>query len=154
VDQARKTVFLSYRWKESRRFAIALARELRRRGWSPWLDALSIPEYEASREPGVNRPRLKRLLELGIAKSNLAVVINTEVFADSAWTKFELDHIRKYQIPWFQVMRGGEALDCEEAPILKTKPGEVAEELLRRNQERVRRRRVWMLIARRVSPHP
>lgn len=37
IDQARETVFLSYRWHEGRRFAIALAREFRRKGLSPGL---------------------------------------------------------------------------------------------------------------------
>ena len=130
MDQARNTIFLSYRWKESRRFAIALARELRKRGWSPWLDALSIPKYKTSREPGVNLPRLQKLLELGIAKSKLAVVINSRTFIKSKWTMFELEHIRKYQIPGFQVMCGGKALRGAGDPIFKTKPVDVAEEIL------------------------
>lgn len=132
MDQGRATVFLSYRWEEGRRFAIALAREFRRRGWSPWLDALALPAYEARREPGVDAPRLQRLLTLGIEKSRLAVVINTTTFAETAWTRFELDHIRRSGVPWFQVMRGGTQRACDEAPIFSRKPEEVVQEILQR----------------------
>ena len=60
MDQARETVFISYRWREGRRFAIALGRAFRRKGLSPWLDALSIPAYEAKRDLGVDAPRLEK----------------------------------------------------------------------------------------------
>jgi hypothetical protein len=132
IDQARETVFLSYRWCEGRRFAIALARELRRKGWSPWLDALSIPAYEAQREPGVNAPRLKKLIQLGIEKSKLAIVINTETFARTAWTRMELGHIRRKDIPWFQVMRGGAERKCDEPSIFSRKLNVVVQEILKR----------------------
>jgi hypothetical protein len=132
VDQARETVFLSYRWQEERRFAIALARELRQKGLSPWLDALSIPAYKAKREPGVNAPRLRKLIRLGIEESKLAIVINTETFAKTAWTRFELDHIRRNDILWFQVMRGGTKRQCDETPILSRKPEDVVQEILER----------------------
>jgi hypothetical protein len=132
MDQARETVFLSYRWSEGRRFAIALARELRRKGLSPWLDALSIPAYEAKRDLGVDAPRLKKLIKLGIEKCKLAVVINTETFAKTNWTKLELDHIRKSGILWFQVMRGGTERKCDEPPIFTRKPEDVVQEILKR----------------------
>jgi hypothetical protein len=133
IDQARETVFLSYRWQEGRRFAIALAREFRRKGLSPWLDALSVPAYEAKREPGVNAPRLKTLIKLGIEKSKLAVVINTETFAKTSWTRIELGHIRRKDIPWFQVMRGGTERKCDEPPIFSRKPEVVVQEILKRH---------------------
>jgi hypothetical protein len=132
MDQARETVFLSYRWHEGRRFAIALAREFRRQGLSPWLDALSVPAYEAKREPGVNTPRLKKLIKSGIEKSKLAIVINTETFARTSWTRMELGHIRRKHIAWFQVMRGGTARKCNEPPILSRSPEVVVQEILRR----------------------
>lgn len=132
IDQARKTVFLSYRWCEGRRFAFALAREFRKKGLSPWLDALSIPAYEAKRESGVNAPRLKKLIKLGIENSKLAVVVNTKSFARTSWTRNELDHIRGNSIPWFQVMRGGTERKCEEPPILSRNPEVVVQEILKR----------------------
>jgi len=132
VAQGRKTVFLSYRWKEGRRFAFALAKELRRNGYSPWLDALSIPKYEASREPGVDAPRLERLIKLGIEKSKFAIAINTNSYAKKYWTKMELDHIRKSNIAWYQVMRGGTERECDEASITSRKAEEVVQEILRR----------------------
>lgn len=116
IDQARETLFLSYRWSEGRRFAIALARAFRKEGLSPWLDALSVPAYEAKREPGINAPRLKKLIKFGIEKSKFAVVINTETFATKTWTRIELGHIRRQNIPWFQVMRGGTECKCD-APL-------------------------------------
>jgi hypothetical protein len=132
MDQARKTVFLSYRWQEGRRFAIALAREFRNQGLSPWLDALSIPAYEARRDRGVNAPRLKKLLKLGIENSKFAVVINTPTFARTSWTRTELGHIRRKGIPWFQVMRGGTERKCDEPPILSNKPEVIVKEILGR----------------------
>jgi hypothetical protein len=132
IDQARETVFLSYRWQEGRRFAISLAREFRRKGFSPWLDALSVPAYEATREPGVNAPRLKKLIKLGIEKSKLGVVINTETYAKTSWTRIELGHIRRNNIPWFQVMRGGTERKCDEPPIFSRKPEVVVQEILKR----------------------
>lgn len=132
MDQARETVFLSYRWREGRRFAIALAREFRRKGLSPWLDALSVPAYVARREPGVHAPRLKKLIKSGIEKSKLAVVINTETFARKSWTRMELGHIRRKDIPWFQVMRGGTERKCDELPIFSRKPEVVVQEILKR----------------------
>lgn len=132
MDQARATVFLSYRWGEGRRFAIALAREFRKKGLSPWLDALAIPKYKKSGDPGVNDSRLKRLIELGIEKSKFAVVINTETFARGSWTKLELAHIRLKNIPWFQVMRGGTARKCD-APLMFSRNSEViVQEILAR----------------------
>lgn len=131
IEQARETVFLSYRWNKGRRFAIALAREFRNVGLSPWLDALSMPRYEASREKGVDAPRLQTLIELGIEKSQFAVAINTEGFGRKTWTKMELDHIRKTK-PWFQVMRGGSAHPCDEPPILSRKPDVIVDEILGR----------------------
>jgi TIR domain len=132
TQQARKTVFLSYRWQEGRRFAIALAREFRKKGFSPWLDALSVPAYEAKRDPGVKAPRLKKLVKLGIEKSKFAVVINTATFARTSWTRIELGHIRRKDIPWFQVMRGGTERKCVEPPILSRKPEVVVQEILKR----------------------
>jgi hypothetical protein len=135
VAQGRKTVFLSYRWKEGRRFAFALARELRKNGYSPWLDALSIPKYKASREPGVDAPRLEKLIKLGIEKSKFAIVINSATYAQKGWTKLELDHIRKSHIAWYQVMRGGTQRECDEASITSRRAKEIIQEILRRRRQ-------------------
>ena len=132
IKQSRNTVFLSYRWLEGRRFAIALAREFRKIGFSPWLDALSIPAYEAKREKGVTAPRLKKLIKLGIENSKIAVVINTPSFAKTSWTRIELGHIRKKGLPWFQVIRGGTKLKCEKLPIFFEKPEIIVQEILNR----------------------
>jgi len=135
IDQGRKIVFLSYRWKEGRRFAFALARELRRNGFSPWLDALSIPKYEASHEPGVDAPRLEKLIKLGIEQSKFAIAINTATYAQKYWTKMEFDHIRKSHIAWYQVMRGGIERDCDEVSILNRSAEEVVQEILQRRSQ-------------------
>ena len=132
ITQAQKGIFLSYRWSEGRRFAIALAREFRKAGLSPWLDALSITGYQAEREPGVNKTRLKKLIRLGIEKSKLAVVINTSSYAKTLWTKMELEHILSNEIPWFQVMRGGLEYKCDEPPLVGRKPELVVQEILKR----------------------
>lgn len=136
MAQARQTVFLSYRWSEGRPFAVALGRAFRRNGLSPWLDALSIPDYEAKRDTGVTAPRLQRLIKLGIEHSRFAVAINTETFGTTAWTKMELRHIRQMHIPWFQVIRGGRARECAEPPILGSKPEAVVQEILQRRAVR------------------
>ena len=132
MDQGRETVFLSYRWREGRRFAFALAREFRAQGLSPWLDALSIPAYEARRDQGVNAPRLKKLINLGIENSKFAVAINTPTFAQTSWTRTELAHIRKKGVPWFQVMRGGRERKCDEPPVVSNKPNAIVREILER----------------------
>ena len=133
MDQGRKTIFLSYRWEGGRRFAFSLAKEFRGNGLSPWLDAMAMPHYMNKGDPGVNRARLKTLIQCGIQKSKLAVVINTECYASSSWTKLELRHIRNIGIPWFQVMRGGKMLKCNEPPILNRKAREVVQEIMKRS---------------------
>lgn len=133
TDQASKTVFISYRWKEARRFAIALAREFRRQGLSPWLDALSIPAYKNKGDPEVNEQRLQKLLQLGIEQSKMSVAINTGTYAKQGWTRLELDHIRRQEAPWFQVMRGGAELECAEPPLYSRKPSQIVQEILSRD---------------------
>jgi hypothetical protein len=72
------------------------------------------------------------LIELGIEKSELAVVINTKTFATGDWTKIELDHIRRKDVPWIQVMRGGTEQKCDEPSIFSREPEVVVQEILRR----------------------
>jgi hypothetical protein len=132
IDQARATVFLSYRWSEGRRLAVELARELRARGLSPWLDAMSMPDYEASREPGVNAPRLRALIKSGIDASRWAVVLNTRTYGKMPWTRMELRRIDASGIPWFQVMCGGSECECAEPSIADCRPPALADEILRR----------------------
>jgi hypothetical protein len=74
MNQGRETVFLSYRWEVGRRFAFSLAKEFLRSGLSPWFDAMAMPQYMIKGDPGVNKERLKTLLQRGIAKSRFAVV--------------------------------------------------------------------------------
>jgi len=131
INQSRKTVFISYRWDEGRRFAFSLAKEFRKKGRSPWLDAHSMPAYEASREKKVDAPMLKKLIRLGINKSTLAVVINTETYPRKLWTSMELEHIRKAGIPWFQVMRGGRKQKFYDHPVFSKKPEEIVKEILK-----------------------
>jgi hypothetical protein len=138
MDQARNTIFLSYRWRECRRFALALARHLRNSGLSPWLDALSIPDYEVDRESGVEAPRLKELLRLGIEKSRWAVVINTETYAQKGWTSRELQQIRALGIPCFEVMRRGITRRCDGPRIRSSTSEKVAQEILQRCDQRAR----------------
>jgi hypothetical protein len=136
MDQGRETVFLSYRWEEGKRFAISLAQRFRREGLSPWLDSLAIPKYVVQGDWGADpqKPerRLKKLIKLGIERSNLAVVINTRTFGRMSWTMMELGHIRRAGMPWFQVMRGGRMRKCDEPPIFSRKPEEVVREILKR----------------------
>lgn len=122
VDQARQIVFISYRWEEGKRFARGLARRLRGAGLSPWLDALSMPAYEARGDPGVNRERLTRLIKLGIEQSAFAIAINTKTYAREGWTRMELRYIRKKKLALFQVMRGGKQLVCGQPPIVARAP--------------------------------
>jgi hypothetical protein len=136
MDQGRKTVFLSYRWEEGRPFALALAKEFRRNGLSPWLDAMALPDYIKKGDPGVNEQRLKKLIELGIEKSRLALIINTPSFGTTTWTRMEQEYISSKGVRWFQVMRGGTMCECDEAPIVSRKPEEVVQEILKRHKYR------------------
>ena len=133
MDQGRKTVFLSYKWEGGRRFAFSLAKEFRNSGLSPWFDAMAMPNYIIKGDPVVNEARLKMLIRYGIEKSELAVVINTERFSDSEWTQLELNHIRDIGIPWFEVVRGGNKLKCNEPPIAAGNAREVVQEVIRRS---------------------
>lgn len=132
MKQGRETVFLSYRWEGGRPFALALAKEFRRNGFSPWLDAMALPDYIKKGDPEVNEQRLKTLIKLGIEKSKLAIVINTKCFGSTPWTRVEWKHIRSKGTRWFQVMRGGRVLKCDEPPIFSKKPKEVMQEILKR----------------------
>lgn len=102
MEQGRRTVFISYRWVDAKKFAKGLARELRKAGFSPWLDALALPEYEVKREANEDAPRLNRLIKSGIERSKYAIVINTKTYGESYWTKLERDYIIKNSIPTFQ----------------------------------------------------
>jgi hypothetical protein len=75
------------------------------------------------------------MIQSGIDKSKFAVVINTETFAKTKWTKMELDHIRKNEIPWFQVMRGGTKHKCDEPAIFSRKAEDVVQEILFRRPD-------------------
>jgi hypothetical protein len=130
MDQSRKPVFLSYRWEEGRRLALALAKEFRRSGFSPWLDAMAIPKYIKKGDPEKNKQRLEKLIQFGIEESMLAVVINTPTFGHTAWTRMELTHIRRKGIRWFQVVP--EELECKEPSIVSSEPKVVVHESLRR----------------------
>ena len=133
VEQGQKTVFISYRWKEARSYAFAVARQFRRRGWSPWLDAHSMPKFEAKRERDMNRPRLQKMLKAGIHKSLFSIIINTPTFGQSDWTRFEFDHIQAAGKPWYQVMRkGGIERPGSQPPIRKRTSNDVVEEILAR----------------------
>ena len=101
---------------------------------SPWIDALSIPKYRAkaraSRDRIVSEPRLEKLIKLGIEKSKLAVVIRSKTYLRASWTKMELDHICKKNIPWFQVFRGVAKRKCEESSTCLRKPRDVVDKIL------------------------
>jgi hypothetical protein len=76
------------------------------------------------------------LIKLGIEKSELAIVINTKTFAKGDWTKIELDPIRKKDVPWIQVMRGGAEQKCDDPPIFSRNTEVVVQEILRRRARR------------------
>ena len=87
VRQAQKqTVFLSYTHLESQEYAVDLAEALVRAGFSPWLDALAIPEYDVDREFAPSEERLTKLIRLGIRRSSLSVVISTKEYSHP-WTE-------------------------------------------------------------------
>lgn len=130
MEQGRKTIFLSYRWAEGRPFALAIAKEFRSNGWSPWLDAMAIPDYMKKGDPGVNKARLETLIQLGIKHSALAVVINTWSFGRTAWTRMELEHICSNGVPWFQVIPTARERECNKPTIFGSKPKLVVQTIL------------------------
>lgn len=103
MEQGRNTVFISYRWREAKIFAKALAKELRSQGFSPWLDALALPEYEIARESEKDAPRLNRLIRSGIERSKYAIVINTKTYGESYWTQLEQSYLNEFGIPKFYI---------------------------------------------------
>lgn len=90
-----RTVFLSYTHAESARFALALAGGLREEGFSPWLDSLTLPRYEMSREPGPTPERLSMLIRIGLHRSRLAIVVGTSNYGSTPWTRREREWIRR-----------------------------------------------------------
>ncbi|HSB70805.1 MAG TPA: hypothetical protein VLT62_15870 [Candidatus Methylomirabilis sp.] len=44
----RRSVFISYAHIDGEDYALQLAQNLMRRNWSPWLDALALPRYDAN----------------------------------------------------------------------------------------------------------
>jgi hypothetical protein len=103
MEQGRRTVFISYRWGEAKKFAKGLAKELRKEGFSPWLDAMALPEYEADRESEKDAPRLNRLIKSGIERSKFAIVIDTRTYGESYWTRLEQDYLNENGIPKFYI---------------------------------------------------
>ncbi len=111
VRQGRKSLFLSYTWDDSRRFAVLVASGLRREGLSSWLDAWAMPRYENPKDKKrkkISDGRLKALIRLGIRSSSAAVVINSGSYGKSLWTKREMRYLRESDVSCFEVMRGGE----------------------------------------------
>ncbi len=95
MRQARdRVVFLSHTHQESAEFALALSRELREEGFSPWLDSLTLPSYKIDRVASPSPRRLSKLIRIGIQRSSLAVVIGTESFGNTVWTSREREWIR------------------------------------------------------------
>jgi len=95
VRQAQnRTVFLSYTHAENRSFALELARGLREEGFSPWLDSLTIPSYKLRGDRDPNLERLSELIRIGLERSCLAVVIATENYGNTEWTRREREWIR------------------------------------------------------------
>lgn len=88
-----RTVFLSHTHAESGQYALELAEVLHKAGFSPWLDALAIPEYDVNRELAPTEDRLSKLIRIGIRRSRLAVVVATEKFARTHWTRKEREWI-------------------------------------------------------------
>lgn len=130
IEQGRRTVFISYRWREAKKYAKRLARELRREGFSPWLDALALPEYEAARESEKDAPRLHRLIKSGIERSKFAIVIDTKTYGESYWTRLEQGYLNQSGIPKFYI----DAKDIQEPPsqpyAAAKKPKKVIQEFL------------------------
>lgn len=86
-----RTVFLSYTHKDgdNKRFAVDLAEALRKKGFSSWLDSLTIPRYVIKRKKSVTSERLSKLIRIGIQRSNLGVLIETENYGKTPWTRKE-----------------------------------------------------------------
>lgn len=139
VRQGRESLFLSYTWDDSRRFALAVARGLRRESVSSWIDAWAMPRYEKpenEKRKKISDARLKDLIRLGVRRSKAAVVINSGDFGKGLWTKREIRFIREAGIPCFEVMRGGDRPRFDEPPIHARRVDEVVREVVRRYHAR------------------
>jgi hypothetical protein len=81
MRQGRNSLFLSYTWDDTRRFAVLVAGGLRRKRVSSWLDAWTMPKYRNPKDEKrekISESRLKALIRLGIRNSKAAVVINSK----------------------------------------------------------------------------
>ncbi|MDB4584648.1 toll/interleukin-1 receptor domain-containing protein, partial [Draconibacterium sp.] len=107
-----RTVFLSYTHHESNEFALSLAGELREQGFSPWLDSLTIPLYEVEKDKSPSNERLSKLIQIGLQRSSLAIVIGTRNYGDTKWTHKERDWIqtccrKSGQLRCIEILTGG-----------------------------------------------
>lgn len=101
---SKKAVFISYARIDGEEFALEFADALLEKGFSPWLDSLAIPRYNVKREDEYDPPRLKKMLQLGIDRSAMAVCVITDEYRKKKdpfgmiWTQREWDRIvRRYR---------------------------------------------------------
>jgi hypothetical protein len=106
MAQGRKVVFLSYRWHQARPLVVRLARELRTMGYSPWLDAMALPDYTLKASEAIREDRLQSLITHGISDSQKAIVIKTSGYGKGKWTPFELQQIKASGIPMIEIKPG------------------------------------------------
>ena len=129
-----RTVFLSYTHDESTPFALDLAGELRKVGFSPWLDSLTIPLYEVDREESPSHENLAKLIRIGIRNSRLAVVIGTRNYGNTLWTERERKWIRTRRresgrLRCVQIVRGANKLRSYDVRFDEESPGDLARKI-------------------------
>ncbi len=100
-----RQVFLSFKSNDndSYVYALGLAKALLDRGYSSWLDSLSIPlYYKLASDDRKGRARLRRLIELGLRQCHLAIGLVSKQYATGNkgvqgmgyWTEFERQAIK------------------------------------------------------------
>jgi hypothetical protein len=129
-----RTVFLSYTHEESSQFALALAGGLREEGFSPWLDSLTLPLYDVDREKSPLSERLSKLIRIGLLRSRLAVVIGSENYGNTAWTRKEREWIRTLRrknghLRCVEIVRGTNKLRRSDKQFTHNCPRELARKI-------------------------
>jgi hypothetical protein len=131
-----RTVFISYAHADAERLALDLAEALLARGFSPWLDALTIPRYDVELEDDVRPYRLGKLIELGIQRSQLGIALVTHRYAATTWTRRERDWLRRRsaqdaRFRCLRILGKGRKLSWCDAKLDPAPPDELASQIKR-----------------------
>jgi hypothetical protein len=93
---SRPQIFISYRWREATPFAMQLVQQIDPY-YGCWWDRWSMSRAVAQGSSKVPSPPLKDALKHVISRCSIGIVVRTEGYGCSEWTKFEYDCLAEMQ---------------------------------------------------------